>query len=288
MKIGIIGAGRVGCSIGKYLVEADTGVTLTGYFSREFHHAKEAADFTGTTAYKKPEEIIKASDTLFLTVADDAIKEVWDYIARQNLTEKLICHFSGSLSSDVFSGVEQTGASVGSIHPMYAFSDRFHSYEKLHTALFTMEGDDLFLKVMVPIFEGLGNTVITIKKEDKLRYHAAASLASNHMLGLLSMSIHMLTEAGFSKEAAYALLKPLMTNNLNKAFCEGAASALTGPIERGDAGTVKKHLEVLKPEEKSVYQSLGRQVLALAREKHPLEQEKYKEIEEILRWEKIQ
>jgi predicted short-subunit dehydrogenase-like oxidoreductase (DUF2520 family) len=121
---------------------------------------------------------------------------------------------------------------------------------------------------MVPFFESLGNKVCTIAKEDKVRYHAAASLASNHVLGLLSMSVSMLTGAGFCEEDAYALLRPLVMNNLEKAFEQGAAAALTGPIERGDTGTVNRHLAALTAEERAVYEAVGHYVHELAERKH--------------------
>ena len=101
MQIGIIGAGKVGCSLGKYL--KDAGVTVTGYFSRTVESAQEAADFTQTKVFANVQDLVKASDTLFITTPDGSIGDVWDCIAKLSIQNKIICHFSGSLSSVVFS-----------------------------------------------------------------------------------------------------------------------------------------------------------------------------------------
>ena len=119
MRIGIIGAGRVGVTMGKYL--GDAGVEVSGFYSKTTQSAVQAAEFTATTVYKSLQDIVEASDTLMITTPDGVISEVWD------LTGKILCHCSGALSSNVFSGIEQTGAIGCSIHPMYAFSDRFTS-----------------------------------------------------------------------------------------------------------------------------------------------------------------
>ena len=128
MHIGIIGAGKVGCSIGKYLV--DSGISVKGYYSKTRENAAAAAAFTGTEVFENVGDIVSASDTLFITTPDDRIGDVWDCIAKYNIEEKIVCHFSGSLSSVVFSGIEEKGASGCSIHPMLAFSDRFSSYRQ--------------------------------------------------------------------------------------------------------------------------------------------------------------
>ena len=116
MRIGIIGAGRVGVTMGKYL--GDAGVEVTGFYSKTTQSAVQAAEFTDTTVYKTLQDIVEASDTLMITTPDGVISEVWDCIAGYDLTGKILCHCSGSLSSNVFSGIEQTGAVGCSIHPI--------------------------------------------------------------------------------------------------------------------------------------------------------------------------
>lgn len=100
MRVGFIGAGKVGFSLGKYLVS--NNVTVTGYFSKSSKSAKLAADFTSTKAYSSLENILEDSDTVFLTVPDDIIGEVWENIRNLDIKNKKICHCSGSIASTAF------------------------------------------------------------------------------------------------------------------------------------------------------------------------------------------
>lgn len=282
MKIGIVGAGKVGTTLGKYLSQA--GICVTGFYSRRKESADEAATFTGTKAYQQLTELIQESDTLFLTVPDGAIQSVWQEIKIVGTCPEgtVICHFSGSLSSHVFSDIRDTGASGVSIHPMYAFSDKFTSYHQFHTAYLTMEGQEPGLTAMRELFQGLGHTVYTLRPEDKMKYHAAAALASNFMLGLMQTSLDLMEECGFDQGAAMELLKPLVQGNITSMLEKGCVEALTGPVERNDAQTVRKHLEVLMDSQaEQVYCSLAPFLLQLAKFKNP--DRDYAEMEKLLK-----
>ena len=125
MKIGIIGAGKVGCSIGKYLKEH--GFSVAGYCSKSKKSVEEAATFTNTKAYDSLAELVAESTILFLTTPDGALESVWNELKKESIQNKIVCHFSGSLSSDLFSNREEYGVSAASFHPMYAFSSKFTS-----------------------------------------------------------------------------------------------------------------------------------------------------------------
>ena len=236
MRIGIIGAGRVGVTMGKYL--GDAGVEVTGFYSKTTQSAVQAAEFTGTTVYKSLQDIVEASDTLMITTPDGVISEVWDCIAGYELTGKILCHCSGSLSSNVFSGIEQTGAVGCSIHPMYAFSDRFTSYQNFSTAYLVAEGMPAAYEPLAQMFRELGHTVLYLRAENKEKYHAAAAMVSNDMI---------------------------VSNMLDK----GPVAALTGPVDRGDTETVHKHLDALADSEAGeVYRVLGKVLVKIAEQKY--------------------
>ena len=268
MKIGIIGAGKVGTTLGKYL--SDAGIKVTGFYSRSKESADEAATYTKSKAYDSLSELVENSDTLFITTPDGIIEQVWKKLALLNIRQYCICHFSGSLSSHVFSGIEETGAFGISIHPMYAFSNKFTSYEQFHTAYLTLEGAEPAFSTMKELFQGLGHKVLSLKAEDKMKYHAAAAMASNFMLGLMQASLDILGECGFTLEDAMELMAPLVRGNITSMLEKGCVEALTGPMERGDVSTVKKHLEVLQGSEaEGIYRSLSGKMIALAQKKNP-------------------
>lgn len=267
MKVGIIGAGKVGTTLGAYLRK--NAITVSGYYSRTYENAAIAADFTKTKAFSDIDALVDASGTLFIAAPDGEISHVWDCIAKDKLAGKIVCHFSGSLSSLVFSGIETAGASGCSIHPMFAFSDKFQSYKTFHTAVLTIEGQEKAVCQMKTLFEGLNHKVFTVKAEDKMRYHAAAALASNYMVALFQTSLNLLEDCGFSEEDSRFLLAPLIRNNVNAMLEKGSADALTGPVERGDTDTVRKHLEVLSgTDTEAVYRSLGKELVKIAQKKN--------------------
>lgn len=268
MKIGIIGAGRLGVTMGKYL--RDAGLTVVGFYNKTKEHAIEAAKFTDTNYFSDLEKLVQASDTLFVATPDGVIAEIWDCIALYDLTGKIVCHFSGSLSSHVFSGIEETGASGCSIHPMYAFSDKFHSYEQFHTACLVAEGEESARQVMGRLFRDLGHTVLTIRAEDKVKYHVAAAMISNDMIALLQTVLQLLEQCGFDGQDSLRLLTPIIHNNVDNMLQAGPKQALTGPIERGDVQTVQKHLQALQgTQADEVYRVLGRVLVDMVKEKYP-------------------
>ena len=268
MRIGIIGAGKVGTTLGKYL--SIHGKNVTGFYSRTHESADEAATFAETETYSSLCKLVEESDVIFITTPDGVIPQVWGELLHQDISNRIICHFSGSLSSHVFSGREEAGASGISMHPMYAFSDKFHSYEQFHTAYLTLEGDPEAVAVMKPMWEAIGHHVLTLKAEDKIKYHAAAAMASNEMLGLMQASLDILSECGFSEKDSMALLTPLVQGNIASMLEKGCVNALTGPVERGDAQTVRKHLQVLEGSKAGkIYQSLGSTMVELAKRRNP-------------------
>lgn len=268
MRIGIIGAGKVGTTLGKYL--SIHGKNVTGFYSRTHESADEAATFAETETYSSLCKLVEKSDVIFITTPDGVIHQVWGELLHQDISNRIICHFSGSLSSHVFSGREEAGASGISMHPMYAFSDKFHSYEQFHTAYLTLEGDPEAVAVMKPMWEAIGHHVLTLKAEDKIKYHAAAAMASNEMLGLMQASLDILSECGFSEKDSMALLTPLVQGNIASMLEKGCVNALTGPVERGDAQTVRKHLQALGGSKAGkIYQSLGSTMVELAKRRNP-------------------
>lgn len=278
MRIGIIGSGRVGYSIGKYL--SDNQVDVTGFYDRHQERAEDAALFCKTDSFVSMEAIVKASDTLYITTQDREISRVWDCIDKTSIQNKIICHFSGSLSSVVFQGIEATGASCCSIHPMLAFSDKYSSYLQLKNAFFTIEGDATAVTAMQDIFRPLGNQMVEIDGNQKALYHCAASVLSNQVIAVLDCGYQMLEQVGFSKEQVLTATSSLVRGNIENVIALGTEAALTGPIERGDMETVWKHLECIPEESKEMYLVLGRKLVEIAKKKNP--QKQYDEMMEVL------
>ena len=260
MRIGFIGAGKVGFTLGKYLEQnlkkekiqknLPETVTVSGYYSRQVESAKEAAAFTDTAVFDDLKKIVCASDVLMLTVPDGRIEAVWDSIKAFDIKGKLICHCSGAMTSNIFSGVTEAGAFGYSIHPMYAISSKTKSYRVL------------------------------LSTENKTKYHAAAVFASNLVNGLYGSAVSLLEDCGFENKQAERALVPLFMGNASHIAEDGPVAGLTGPIERNDVTTVKKHLNVLEKNEKYIYTGVSRAVVTLAEQKYP--DRDYSEMKNIL------
>ena len=266
MQISFIGAGKVGVSLGKYFISK--GRKVGGYYSLSPESAAWAANFTHTKQYQSIKEIISSSDMIFFTVPDDRIREVWES-ARPYTHGKIIAHCSGIHSSNIFSDIDRTGSMAYSIHPLCAVSDRETSWQALGDVLFTIEGDERNISNIQEMFTQMGNRTCFISAENKIKYHAAASLASNHMTAVFFMAQKLFLECGFTEQQANEELYRLAKGNLENIHAQGCIASLTGPVERGDKNTVQKHLDALNADMKKAYLENAKQLLEIAEQKNP-------------------
>ena len=269
MKVGFIGAGKVGFTLGKYFCEHD--IEVTGYYSRSIQSAKKAAAFTATAAYENRSQLVADSDVLFFTVPDDCIASTFEAVRHEPIQGKVFCHCSGVLTASVgFPSIEQAGASGYSVHPLFAISDRYQSYRELADVFFTLEGSADRLASQQEWLKSTGLHVQIIPAAAKMRYHCAAAIASNQVIALFAESQQLLLDCGFSAEAAQQALTPLFLGNARHIATDGPTAALTGPVERGDAATLELHLAALDTDDdRMLYLLLSERLLRSARQKHP-------------------
>ncbi len=261
MKIGMIGAGKMGFTLGKHLAEG--GYDLCGYASLDPQDAKAAAEFTNTTYYLDVRELVNTCDTLFLTVPDGQIKTLAGELDRTcSLTGKRLIHTSGALSSAVFSGLSQEIFGY-SIHPIYAINSKEESYKGFGDCVITLEGHPACMEEFSAMFRALGHPVVAVRAEEKVRYHAACVMASNLVIGLYSTAVEELMKCGFDRQSAEKSLRPLFKNNAENLLAVGPRRAMTGPVERGDTETIRKHREVLTGDALACYESLTNALVRL-------------------------
>ncbi|MBE6021934.1 MAG: DUF2520 domain-containing protein [Cellulosilyticum sp.] len=277
-RIGFIGAGKVGFSLGRYFKEHHMDVS--GYYSQNPNSAQAAAEFTHTKFFEKLEHMVGESEVIFVTVPDTMISKVWEQLKQHPLQNKIVCHCSGALTSDIFSDIDVCQAYAYSIHPLFAIHDRFNSYKELSKCLFTIEGNEKYLSYFSTLFSKMGNSVQMIPKQEKVRYHMAAAMASNMMVALVHICERQLQTCGFSEESARDALAPILMSNMQHIVSEGCVCALTGPLERCDINTVEKHLGVLTGNEKEIYKCLSKALITIAKKKNP--ERSYDQMEGVL------
>lgn len=281
LSIGFIGAGRVGFTLGRYFYE--NNLELSGYFSRSYEHACDAAAFTNSKSYQTIKELVEDSQVIFITVPDASIYEVYLQLKDYELKDKILCHCSGALSAEVFTDLAEQGAYGYSVHPVFAINDKKNSYKEVGEAFFTLEGKEEKMPVMKELFRKLGNPVQVINADNKHKYHASLVMASNLVIGLYHISRRLLGECGFSDLSADQVINPLFLNNAISLCRDGCINALTGPIDRDDIITVREHLSALKDDDPLAadgYRLLSQELLRIAKQKYP--ERDYGELEELL------
>lgn len=285
MNIAFIGCGRVGTSLAKYFT--DKGLTVIGMNDRTASIGQESAEFVGVPFFADRAELIAVADVIFLTVSDGAIPIVWNEIKAEcssaQLCGKTFIHCSGALSSEIFSSDDENlHIAAASLHPAQAFCDKYESFKALPQTVFTAEYD---IPPNIPnritqLLDILGNRYAVIDGASKAKYHAANVMASNLMVALFSLAQQALSECGISEEVSRSLLGSLAVGNADNIRQNGVVKALTGPIDRGDAVTVAKHLQVLTGETLEIYRHLSLELVNIAKKKNPGKD--YGEIMEIL------
>lgn len=246
MRIAFIGAGKVGCSLARYLGESGA-VDIAGFFSRSESSAREAAEFAGGEVFTALAEVAWAADVVFVTTPDGAIREVAEELATcgVDLDGKTIVHCSGATSSEALAACRDAGALVASMHPLYAVSSRFGCWQELGRAWFSLEGDEMAVRALEALLDRSGNKHGRIDAAQKTRYHAAAVMASNLVVGLYDMAAGELARCGLDRAEAESALAALFLGNAQHIADDGVEASLTGPAARGDEATIARHLDAL-------------------------------------------
>ena len=269
MRVGIIGAGKMGFTLGKHIIDSDNhGLELIGYYSRREESAKEAAVFTETKSFIAMEELVNNSDMIIITVPDDQVEIVVNKLKDINsIKGKILCHTSGALSSKAFDVLDQDVFGY-SAHPVFAVSSKYESYKSFGDCFITIEGNPRYIDDIKDIWLQLGHKVKVISDSDKVKYHSAAVFSSNLVIGLYHMAEELLKQCGFNEDETQYALKPLFINNAKKLYESNCESALTGPVERCDIETIDKHLLVLQDKYFEVYKILSKELIEIAENKN--------------------
>ena len=256
MKAGIIGGGKVGCCLAKYLKKSGCLKYIT--VSTEEGSQILAEKFQLEKADNN--RLIKEADVIFLTVPDRKVKAVADEIAqksdKEQLCGKLFIHCSGSLSLDVLETLAAKGAQTGSMHPLQSFAAGVKV--NLQGVYMAVDGNEQVRAVIEKIVHLLGGHSFFVPAEERILYHCAACICSNYAVTLEYLAKSLMERWVGNKSEAWNALKPLFQGTVrNMQQAESLEKALTGPIARGDSNTVAAHLAKLPPEYYPVYSSLG-------------------------------
>lgn len=255
--VGIVGPGRVGTALALALQRLGYDVAMHG------RRGNAVPPPLSLTWGDVPPWLAEVS-TVLLTVPDAAISEVAAHLAECGAIGggHVVLHCSGLLDRAALAALDSSGAGLGSMHPLKSFADPVTASETLDGTLAAVEGDARAVARATALATALGMRPEPVRADRKPIYHAAAVLASNYPVTLLASAERLLETAGLSADAARAGLGSLARGAVENAARLGA-NALTGPIARGDAETVRRHLAALSGDDAALYRALGWATLAL-------------------------
>lgn len=271
LSVSIIGAGRLGTALA--LALAARGYPVQAVVSRRLSQAQKARRLLGGKALALSESQLNqlpARGLVLISTPDDVIGEVARNLAKAqkgSAPGRSALHVSGALSSEVLKPLAEVGFHVGSLHPLVSVSDSVSGVISLGNAFYCLEGDDTAVRVARMLVRDLGGRSFAIDSRHKALYHAAAVMASGHVVALFDIATEMLTRCGLNQTSARRVLLPLVGSTVKNLSSSEPARALTGTFARGDLATVRRHLAALTSDTLedalAAYRLLGQRSLRL-------------------------
>jgi predicted short-subunit dehydrogenase-like oxidoreductase (DUF2520 family) len=254
--VGTIGAGRVGAVLTAALARAGHHPGAVAAVSKASRRRAEA--LVPEAAVLPPDDVAAGADLLLLSVPDDVLADLTSGLAAAGVVRPgtLVAHTSGAHGFRVLDPLTATGALPLAIHPVMTFTGTEVDLQRLAGACFGVTApEELRLAAEALVIE-MGAEPVWIDEEMRPLYHAALAFAANHLVTLVNQSADLLRTGAV--ESPGRMLGPLLGAALDNALRHGDA-AMTGPVSRGDAGTVRAHLDALAdPSVRSAYVALSR------------------------------
>ncbi len=243
-SIAIIGSGRLGTALAFCLTRCGYSINeiVTRQRSSSFASARRLAREVGARASSGTAARFDA-DLVWFCVPDSKIAQAARELSDNNWKGKIALHSSGVLPSDALLLLRKQGAHVASAHPLMTFVKA--SVPDLSGVMFAAEGDAPALRVARRIVRDMGGEMVVLRKRDKAAYHAFATMVCPLLLSLLACAEETAGLAGISRRQARRRVLPIIRQTLWNYSELGPAKSFTGPIVRGDAPTIRLHLDAL-------------------------------------------
>jgi predicted short-subunit dehydrogenase-like oxidoreductase (DUF2520 family) len=258
LSVGVVGAGRVGSVLGAALGRAGHRVVAASAVS-DASRARVEALLPGAEVLP-PDQVLARADLVLLAVPDDALPGLVAGLVSAGAVRpgQLLVHTSGRFGVTVLGEATRQGALPLALHPAMTFTGRAEDLSRLAGACFGVTAPDQLRPIAEALVLEMGGDPQWVEEEHRVLYHAALAGGANHLSTLVNESVDLLRRCGVDEPER--LLAPLLGAALDNALRSGDA-ALTGPVARGDAGTVRAHLRELRavsPHTVSAYVAMAR------------------------------
>jgi predicted short-subunit dehydrogenase-like oxidoreductase (DUF2520 family) len=265
--IAIVGTGRVAQALGRALVDA--GAPLVAIAGRRADRAAEAAAFAGASvAPIGLDDAAAAAERLLIAVSDDAVRAVARALAAGGVRGGVALHTSGAHGPELLDALRRAGVSCGVLHPLQTIPTPARGAAALHGAAFGVGGDAEAAEWAHEIVGLLGGTPLTVAPGGFAAYHAGAVMASNAVVAVLDAAIVLMRSAGVDGATALHAVGPLCLTSARNVIETGPDAALTGPVRRGDATTIRSHLAALSacpPHVDALYRASAQALVEISR-----------------------
>jgi predicted short-subunit dehydrogenase-like oxidoreductase (DUF2520 family) len=268
-SISIIGAGKVGTTLGR--VFADAGRHIADITSRTRASAEQARAVIGAGRIVELQDL-QPAEIFMIAVSDNALHGLTGALDSTEAVRDgtVVFHCSGAIPSSALSPLREKGASVASVHPVKTFTDPLRDAQTFAGTWCAVEGDAAAAARLTELFEGVGARVFPVQGECKLIYHAANVFLCNYLFPLIEAGLQCYEQAGVPREVAAQVVDPILHATVANALRDGPAQAMTGPIARGDDRVVADQLRAVQAEDErlgELYRLLGRFSVDLAERK---------------------
>lgn len=243
LSVGIVGAGRVGAALGAALGRA--GHEITGASGRSEAAIARIAKLLPGTPRRRAEDVVRNADLVIFTVPDDALAPLIAHLGESGAFAPgvIVAHTSGSHGIGILHPATARGALPLALHPAMTFTGHADDVDVIASGIsFGVTAPDELRPLVTELVAELGGTPEWISDDRRALYHAALAHGANHLVTLVNEALDRLRDAGVVHPER--VLGPLLRAALDNTLAMGDG-ALTGPVSRGDAGTVAKHLDAL-------------------------------------------
>jgi predicted short-subunit dehydrogenase-like oxidoreductase (DUF2520 family) len=241
--IGIVGAGAVGTALGVALSRA--GWPIHAVASRDATRRDRFRSLVEVSrAFVDPEPLVEEVELIILAVPDDVVAPLAGSLRMYG--GQAMIHTSGVLGANALAPAVAAGTQIGSFHPLISFADTERAVAALHGATVAIEGDDQLAAMLADMAEAIGATAVRLAPGAKPAYHAAAVLAAGGFVALLDAIAELGRVAGLDETGSLTIYGRLIEGTLGNARALGIGAALTGPVTRGDLGTLRANLDAIR------------------------------------------
>jgi predicted short-subunit dehydrogenase-like oxidoreductase (DUF2520 family) len=243
LTVGVVGAGRVGTALGAALARA--GHRLTGASGRSDASSAHISGRLSGVPHRRAGDVVRGADLVIFAVPDDALGPLVAHLGESGAFRPgvIVAHTSGAHGIGILHPATARGALPLAIHPAMTFTGAADDVDRLTAGIsFGVTAPDELRKLAADLVAELGGTAEWVPDERRALYHTALAHGANHLITLVNEAMDRLRDAGVVHPEQ--VLSPLLHVSLDNALAMSDA-ALTGPVSRGDAGTVAKHLDTL-------------------------------------------